>query len=406
MRIVLVTTEYVTEDANFDGGLANNTYRTALSLLRLGHEPIVVVASNRKEVLMHDGVEVHRVSVIWHYPLWRYLGFLYYFCLFMGIDWMLVSYALNREIRTIHRKKKVDAIQYTSLGALALFRIPDIPSVARLSSSQKLADEASEFGRAMEVFALRGRHYLERTALRRVDAVFGPSSLVGQAVAREVGIEVELIESPFLLEASAMDDSAYREITSELRGRQYLLFFGSIGLLKGAKTIGDMIYRLFDRYPDLCFVFVGKDLGLKGCSAVEYVRKRAGKHRERVIYRNKLRHDRLYPIIEHARFVVLPSRFDNFPNTCIEAMAFKKIVIGTRGTSFEELITDGVNGFLCDKDSPESLFEVIALVMQMTSTRCAEVGEKAYQRTAELSPDRIVNKLISIYTRAIEIKRT
>ena len=87
-------------------------------------------------------------------------------------------------------------------------------------------------------------------------------------------------------------------------------------------------------------------------------------------------------------------------------MAFKKIVIGTRGTSFEELITDGVNGFLCDKDSPESLFEVIALVMQMTSTRCAEVGEKAYQRTAELSPDRIVNKLISIYTRAIEIKRT
>ncbi|MFA6079242.1 MAG: glycosyltransferase family 4 protein [Candidatus Omnitrophota bacterium] len=399
MRIVLVTTEYVTEEANFDGGLANYTHRAALSLRLSGHEPIVVVASSRREVLMHCGIEVHRVPVIWYNP------FFHYFCFFLGTDWILVSYALNREIRAIHRKQRVDVIQYSSLGATALFRVSDIPAVARLSSYQKLADEAHEFDRILKVLVLKGRQYLERAALRRVDAVFGPSRIVGEAVARDMGIEVELIESPFLPDATAMDDAVYREIALELKDRKYLLFFGSIGLLKGAKIIGDMIYGLFERYPDLCFVFVGKDLGLKGCSSIEYLRKQAGKYYERVIYRDKLRHDLLYPIIEHARLVVLPSRFDNFPNTCIEAMAFKKIVIGTRGTSFEELITDAVNGFLCARDSPESLLEVIDSAMRLPSAQCREMGEKAYQRTVKLSPEIIVNKLLSIYTRAIDINR-
>jgi glycosyltransferase involved in cell wall biosynthesis len=405
MRIVLVTTEYVTEEANFDGGLANYTHRAALSLRLSGHEPIVVVASSRREVLTHCGIEVHRVPVIWYNPLFRYFRFLYYFCLLLGTDWILVGCALNREIRAIHRKQRVDVIQYSSLGATALFRVPGIPAVARLSSYQKLADEAYEFERIIEVLVLKGRQYLERAALKRVDAVFGPSRMIDEAVARSVGVQVELIESPFLMDTCTADDTAYREIALELKDRQYLLFFGSLGLLKGIKIIGDMIYRLFQRYPDLCFVFVGKDLGLKGCSAIEYVRKQAGRYHERVIYRDKLRHDRLYPIIEHARLVVLPSRFDNFPNTCVEAMAFKQIVIGTRGTSFEQLITDGVNGFLCEKDNPESLLEVIDSAMRLPSARCREMGEKAYQRTLELSPKIIVNKLLSIYTRAIDINR-
>ncbi len=45
---------------------------------------------------------------------------------------------------------------------------------------------------------------------------------------------------------------------------------------------------------------------------------------------------------------------DNFPNACIEAMYFSKVVIGTDGASFEQLITHGKNGLLCRiGDSPD-----------------------------------------------------
>ncbi len=46
----------------------------------------------------------------------------------------------------------------------------------------------------------------------------------------------------------------------------------------------------------------------------------------------------------------LPSRIDNLTNTCIESMALGKVVIGTQGAIFEQLIEDGVNCFLCRID--------------------------------------------------------
>src|ERR1051326_7456438 len=47
--------------------------------------------------------------------------------------------------------------------------------------------------------------------------------------------------------------------------------------------------------------------------------------------------------------VVLPSLIDNLPNSCLEAMGLGRVVIGTKGTSFEELITDEANGFLIEQ---------------------------------------------------------
>ncbi len=66
----------------------------------------------------------------------------------------------------------------------------------------------------------------------------------------------------------------------------------------------------------------------------------------RLVLIDNLPHRQLYPIIAAARLVVLPSLVDNLPNACLEAMGLGTAVIGTTGASFEELITDGVNGFL------------------------------------------------------------
>jgi glycosyltransferase involved in cell wall biosynthesis len=49
--------------------------------------------------------------------------------------------------------------------------------------------------------------------------------------------------------------------------------------------------------------------------------------------------------------VVTPSRVDNCPNTCLEAQALGKIVIGTRQSSLEELVDHGVTGFLAEPGS-------------------------------------------------------
>lgn len=393
MRIVLITTEYVTE-VNFDGGLSNYTYRTALSLAGLGHQPIVVVASDRREVLFHSGIEVHRVPVVWYDPLLRHV------CKYVPcFDLVMLSRALNAEVAAIDAQVPVDLVQYTSLGGTAFFRDGRIPSVARLSSYQKLCDAAYDVKPSLKV---KLRQMLEVAALRRVDAVFGPSLLVGAEVAKDTGLNVDLIESPFVLDDCAPCYDTYLEVRERLKGRAYLLFFGSLGLLKGVKTIADMLHELLERNPDLCFVFVGKDLGYGGRPMFRYVEAGAKEHADRVLHLESIPHARLYPLVEKSLCVVLPSRVDNFPNTCIEAMAFAKVVIGTRGTSFEQLIEDGVNGFLCEKDDPDSLLETVEHVVALEPARRDEIGRRGLSRTRDLAPEKIVRELEQLYRRVLE----
>ena len=56
---------------------------------------------------------------------------------------------------------------------------------------------------------------------------------------------------------------------------------------------------------------------------------------------------------------MLPSRFDNLPNTVIECLALGVPVIGTIGASIEELVTPGRDGELVPIADPRALAAAI-----------------------------------------------
>jgi glycosyltransferase involved in cell wall biosynthesis len=393
MRIAFVTPEYVTE-SNFDGGLANYLYRVSLSLIKLGHSPIIVVASDKNETLLHNGIEINRVFINNKHILLRMLKRLTGNKIDSTLIWLFQSWSLNRVLKKIHQKNAIDIIQYASYTATGYFRMKKIPSVVRLSSYQPLWREA--YGNLNPSIDELKMEDLERSSFKKADGIFGPSYIIAKEVERVIGKKVTIIEPPFLLETRDLNENIYDEY---LKGKQYLLFFGSLGLLKGVGNIAEIIYELLDKNRELYFVLVGKDFGM-----AEVIKKNAQEHRSRILYFNKMNHNKLYPIIEHAFAVVLPSRIDNFPNTCLEAMAHKKVVIGTKGTSFEQLINDGTNGFLCEKDNSTDLLQTIERVLALSTNELDEIGRKANERIQKLNPGIVVKDLIDYYTKVIEGK--
>ena len=405
MRVVLVTTEYVTEQKSFDGGLSNRFHKIALSLKNMGHEPIVVVKSDKNQILFHKNIELHRILVkpnFWYKLADKLTHFKYQ----QVLDRLLQSYCLNKEVKYINKIKKIDIIHYSTLQSTSFFKPKRIPSVTTVVSYLKLINEANDI--YLKTFRQRQTQILEKWTLKHSNAVYAPSNMLAKYLEKEIyphkagKKKIKVIETPFLLETTQYDFKIYDEIKTKIKAHKYILYFGRLGLWKGTIDIADMIYKLIGKHKSIYFVFIGKDKQYKDKPVINYIIEKAGKYKDRVIYYKNITHDKLYPIIQNAYCVVLPSRIENLSNTVIEAMAFKKIVVATNGTSSEQLIDNNVNGFLCEPANPENLLYTIEKTLALNKRHKKEIEEKAYIRTEKLKPEYVVKELIDYYKEIIE----
>lgn len=401
MRIGFVTSEFVTEHL-FDGGLANYVYRVARTLRLLGHEVLVLTAAGNTESILHNGIPVQRVAIQdvreWKMPQrYKRMSALLRHRYDMAAKLLWQSWTLNRHLQRLSEEQAFDIVQYAHLAGVGFFRPRTIPAVVRLSSSTRLCYEKGGYG--IRGIHVRQQEWMERRALLRADGIFGPSRRIAEHLTEELQRPVDIIESPFLLDVDHYDDTAFHLY---LREKRYFLFFGSLCHIKGVRVIAEMLYRLLDRHRDLHFAFVGKEVpGQEGGPLMDVLLREAREHRGRIMHIPSLRHEQLYPIIRGAHAVLLPSRIDNFPNACIEAMAFGRVVVGTWGNGFEQLIDDGRSGFLCRVDDPNHLLEVSERILRMSDAERMMMGGRAVDRINELAPEKVGRELVRFYERTI-----
>jgi len=86
-------------------------------------------------------------------------------------------------------------------------------------------------------------------------------------------------------------------------------------------------------------------------------------------------------------------------------MALERIVIGTRGNGFEQLITDGESGFLCEVDDAAGLLATIERVLALTSDTSRSIGRRAEERIRILAPENTVSALLDCYLDAMDMHR-
>ncbi len=390
LRIAFATPEYVTEK-HFDGGLANYLQRVSRTLVELGHDVHVVTLSlNDESEFEHDGVMVHRIMLK---RGWQTLNWLTRYTFPATLHWLNFSAQVFRKLKELHREKPFALIQYPNYSSCGVFAIPLLRAthVVRASSFEPAWNEAAGLQRNLDR-ALVER--LEALQYRLTRNVYAPSQAVQTMLAQRAGVGgVRVIRSPFYVETREWDATVYEQF---LKGKRYVLYFGRFQLHKGFHTLVQALPRFFERYPDAFAVLVGRDMetGIASSMAA-FARAECRSFTNRLILLDNLPHSQLYPVIEGARLVALPSLIDNTPNSCLEAMGLGKVVIGTRGASFEELITDGVNGFLVGAGDPAALAH--KLIDAWEDPRLPEISAAAKQRMRDFAPDKTVTSLLAYY---------
>jgi glycosyltransferase involved in cell wall biosynthesis len=242
---------------------------------------------------------------------------------------------------------------------------------------------------------------IERVQTHRSDGIISPTRALAQIVCEGWRIAPERVTvvptGANLGQTAALLDAP---VPQALRDEQYLLYFGRLERRKGVHVLGAALPAVFAAHPTLKAVFVGEDLTYEGQPMADVIRGLAAPYADRLVFLPRLPQQELFPIIRAARLVVLPSLWENLANTCLEAMQVGRPVIATWGCGFEEVIEDGVSGFLTTPGDVASLTAGIETALA-DEARAERVGQAAEQRAQEFNIDAMSARLADYYSQLL-----
>lgn len=384
MNILFVTPAFLERDIK-GAGMPIAIYRIAKALKQAGDNPMIVTGGHRNKYEIFYGIPVWRVNTsIGRDSENKFIS--------MIKECVHANYILQQKVNDICRNNDIDIIQYAGNNGTGMFHHIDVPAVMRVSSYYKMffSDYMTFTKGEVKLHSL-----FERLAMKRMNHIYCPSQLLADYLEKEIKRKCKVIETIFYIEDIQEDISVYE---SKFKGKNYILYYGTLSPRKGVFLIADIADRVLEKYKDCSLVIIGNDMTVADGSVVKLMREKIGnRFQNRVFFLPALSHERLYPIIREAAVVLSPSYMENISNSCMEAMALGKVVIGARGSSYEQLITSGENGLLMEIGSSEDLYRCICTALELPEDKKRSIGEKAKKRVDILRPEVSVPKLQKYY---------
>jgi len=385
MNICFFSQEYPPE--THVGGIATYTYNMAGALAKLGHTVHVITSTQDSgQIYKDNGVWVHRIHNRPFRPI--------------ELSQLKYSYSVARKIIDINCT--FDIVQSSEFAGEALWYsyTKKYPVVTRL---------ATPF---FQLRRLNGRffcgirpitNFMEKKQTLRSDGIFTSTRALAQTVTDEWRIDRSRVDViPNSVDISRVIKlGTSKPIPDTLKGIDYLLYFGRLEERKGVHVLANSLPVVFEKIPNISCVFAGSDYKYQDCSMRDYIRKKCSNYLDRLIFFDNLPQDELFPVVNAARIVILPSLWEAFGFVCVEAMALGRPVIASSGSGFSEIIEDGISGYLVEPGKSGVLAEKIIHALN-DEEGLKGISEGATNRAQDFEVSKIALKLISYYEKIIE----
>ncbi len=392
MRIVYVSWEY---PPRFGGGIGTFVHAIARVLARRGHDVTVITYTEAPypEREIAEGVHIIRLPLpTSHGP--EPMATLRH--------WQARADAVAALLRKMSDAGEVDLIEFGDYRGEGITWLASTAPEERPVSIIRLHTPVVVLNRYN---ASRPRHQVfeayENQGVQMADRVVSPSEALAREIRRAVPGVPEIELSPYPADPTFLDvdRSAARETGDEV------LYVGRLEERKGVRTLIAAAERFLDACPDATLMMIGGDTVLSptepSMKAV-LLRELPGRLHDRVVMPGPIPREELIERYLRARFCVFPSHFENFPNTCLEAMSLGRCVIGTTNSGMAEMIEDGASGVIVPSAEVEPLADAMIRLYQAPPEDRRAMGDAARQRMIDkYLPDAIAANIESQYERSI-----
>jgi glycosyltransferase involved in cell wall biosynthesis len=163
-----------------------------------------------------------------------------------------------------------------------------------------------------------------------------------------------------------------------------VLLVGRVDFGKGIQYLPRILGRLVEAYPDAMLEIAGGDSYARGIGSTEkWLRRKLGDLISKARFLSHIGPGQLDKAYQRAWVVIVPSRWDTFPTSVLEAMARKKAVIGSPNGGIPEML-EGTQCPVADPASEEFDKVLIALISNEESRHNAGLSghKKAVRKYA------------------------
>lgn len=405
MKICFVHRHYPPEGR---GGICSYISTLARGLAADGHAVhIVARAETGGDRVEWDGsVTVHRLAALapsgWGTRILEGFGHAARMCSGVFVNRLLAARRIAAKLEELIRAREIELIEGAEWEAELIWRLrhrrDDIPTMVKLHGPMEIVREANNLPDDRAFRCLAG---WEREQTRLADCVSSPSRHLADEMARRWGLDREGIEViPYPIDASLFSPGS----NDKMSDPPVILFVGRIERNKGADVLFDAIPRVVSHHPAIKFRFVGADTlsGQEGRSYSKELMSRLPDHcHSNIEWVGPKPRAELATEYRGARVFCIPSRFDNFPNTCLEAMACGAAVVGSDAGGIREMIAADDAGILFPVEDSARLSEIL-LELLSSPQRTLELGRNARRRVEEeYALEKIVQRTVSFYQETI-----
>ena len=101
-------------------------------------------------------------------------------------------------------------------------------------------------------------------------------------------------------------------------------------------------------------------------------------HHKRIEYKKNVSQEEKHSLFHHATFVCMPSRFEGWNISAVEAAASSKATIGTQIMGLRDSIRHNETGILVTPEDSDALADAMKLLLSDSSLRM-QLGKMGYQ---------------------------
>ena len=326
MKIAFLTPEYPHPKTGSSGGIGTSIKNLAIGLLAEGCSVRVLVYGQKEEAVFDDnGITVQQIRNV----------------KFKGLSWWLTRKKLERLINELYANKAIDLVEAPDWTGITSFIQPKkCPIVIRLNGSD------TYFCHLDQRPVKWNNKFHERRAIQKADGLLSVSQFTADLTNEVFGLHKEFTIIPNSIDVDLFDGNR----NDNDKEKNVILYFGSLIRKKGLLELPLIFNEVIQKNPNAKLVLIGKDVSdvITGNTSTWQMMRQLFSEAalSNVSYLGSVPYQEIKEHIKAASVCVFPTFAEALPVSWIEAMALQKPIVASNIGWANEVIEDGVEGFL------------------------------------------------------------